>query len=80
MQQNKKELKRKRLKQNTKKLKQDNKKLKKEINKEISEATGITERLVLYSTREYKKTRVRYFVPDYDDYLDAEQPDAVITA
>ena len=51
-----------------------------EINKEISEATGITERLVLYSTREYKKTRVRYFVPDYDDYLDTEQPDAVITA
>ena len=51
-----------------------------EINKEISEATGITERLVLYSTREYKKTRVRYFVPDYDDYLDTEKPDAVITA
>ncbi|GIT01498.1 MAG: hypothetical protein CM1200mP27_01230 [Chloroflexota bacterium] len=51
-----------------------------EINKEISEATGVTERLVLYSTREYKKTRVRYFVPDYDDYLDTEQPDAVITA
>ena len=44
---------------------------------EISEATGITDRLVLYSTREYKKTRVRYFVPDYDDYLESEQPDAV---
>ena len=51
-----------------------------EINNEISEATGITERLVLYSTREYKKTRVRYFVPDYDDYLETEKPDAVITA
>ena len=51
-----------------------------EINNEISEATGITERLVLYSTREYKKTRVRYFVPDYDDYLKKEKPDAVITA
>ena len=51
-----------------------------EINNEISEATGITERLVLYSTREYKKTRVRYFVPDYDDYVDKEKPDAVITA
>ena len=51
-----------------------------EINNEISEATGITERLVLYSTREYKKTRVRYFVPDYDDYVDTEKPDAVITA
>ncbi len=50
-----------------------------EINNEISEATGITERLVLYSTREYKKTRVRYFVPDYDEYLATEKPDAVIT-
>ncbi len=30
--------------------------------REISEATGITEYLLLYSTREYKKTRVRYFV------------------
>jgi siroheme decarboxylase len=26
--------------------------------------TGITERLSLYSTREYKKTRVRYFTPE----------------
>ena len=51
-----------------------------EINNEISEATGITERLVLYSTREYKKTRVRYFVPDDDEYIDVEKPDAVITA
>ena len=51
-----------------------------QINNEISEATGITERMVLYSTREYKKTRVRYFVPDYDEYLESEQPDAVITA
>ena len=51
-----------------------------EINNEISEATGITERLVLYSTREYKKTRVRYFVPDYDEYVDTEKPDAVIRA
>jgi DNA-binding Lrp family transcriptional regulator len=30
--------------------------------REISEATGISDRLLLYSTREYKKTRVRYFV------------------
>ena len=40
-----------------------------QFSQEISEATGITDRLVLYSTREYKKTRVRYFVPDYDEYL-----------
>ena len=33
-----------------------------EVVKEISEATGITDYLLLYSTREYKKTRVRYFV------------------
>ncbi|MBM10672.1 MAG: AsnC family protein [Chloroflexi bacterium] len=51
-----------------------------EINNEISEATGITERLTLYSTREYKKTRVRYFVPDYDEYLESENPNAVTTA
>ena len=51
-----------------------------QINNEISEATGITERMVLYSTREYKKTRVRYFVPDYDEYLESEKPDAAITA
>lgn len=29
--------------------------------KEISESTGITDYTLLYSTREYKKTRVRYF-------------------
>jgi DNA-binding Lrp family transcriptional regulator len=29
---------------------------------DLSEATGITEYQLLYSTREYKKTRVRYFV------------------
>jgi DNA-binding Lrp family transcriptional regulator len=29
---------------------------------ELSEATGISEYQLLYSTREYKKTRVRYFV------------------
>ena len=29
---------------------------------EISAATGIDDYMLLYSTREYKKTRVRYFV------------------
>ena len=33
-----------------------------QVAREISEATGITDYLQLYSTREYKKTRVRYFV------------------
>ena len=33
-----------------------------EVAREISVATGITDYKLLYSTREYKKTRVRYFV------------------
>jgi hypothetical protein len=33
-----------------------------EVAEEISEATGIADYKLLYSTREYKKTRVRYFV------------------
>jgi hypothetical protein len=49
-----------------------------QYSQEISEATGITGQLVLYSTREYKKTRVRYFVPDYDEYQELEHPNAVV--
>jgi len=33
-----------------------------DVAREICEATGITEYRLLYSTREYKKTRVKYFV------------------
>ncbi len=43
-----------------------------EIEREIAESTGITERQLLYSTREYKKTRVQYFVDDYDRYRDPQ--------
>ena len=32
-----------------------------EVVRDISEATGITDYMLLYSSREYKKTRVRYF-------------------
>ncbi len=32
----------------------------------MAEETGVTERLSLYSTREYKKTRVRYFTPEME--------------
>ncbi|OEF98070.1 AsnC family transcriptional regulator [Vulcanibacillus modesticaldus] len=32
----------------------------------IEEDTGITERFVLYSTKEYKKTRVQYFTPEVE--------------
>jgi hypothetical protein len=39
---------------------------------EISEATQITDNLLLYSTREYKKTRVRYFVEDYEEFWESE--------
>ena len=35
-----------------------------QVAKDISEQTGITAYRMLYSTREYKKTRVRYFVED----------------
>ncbi|MBI2911693.1 MAG: Lrp/AsnC family transcriptional regulator [Chloroflexi bacterium] len=34
----------------------------------IAQATGIQERALLYSTREYKKTRVRYFTPDLNEW------------
>ena len=34
----------------------------------IAQATGIQERALLYSTREYKKTRVRYFTRDLDEW------------
>jgi len=46
-----------------------------EVAQEISQATGITDRLLLYSTREYKKTRVRYFVEDYELYRETEKAD-----
>ena len=48
-----------------------------QIAEEIGEATGITDRMLLYSTREYKKTRVRYFVEDYDRHSEATQADHV---
>lgn len=34
------------------------------IAQDIEQKTGLTDRMLLYSTREYKKTRVRYFVED----------------
>ena len=43
-----------------------------QIAREISEATQITDNLLLYSTREYKKTRVRYFVEDYEEFWESE--------
>jgi DNA-binding Lrp family transcriptional regulator len=43
-----------------------------EVAREIGEATGITDKLMLYSTREYKKTRVRYFVEDQQELWEDE--------
>jgi hypothetical protein len=37
---------------------------------EISRATGIEDYRVLYSTTEYKKIRLPYFIPDYDRWRD----------
>ncbi len=34
----------------------------------ISQATGITEYALLYSTKEYKKVRLKYFTPDLDEW------------
>ena len=41
------------------------------IGRDIAHATGISDNLLLYSTREYKKTRVRYFVEDYERFWDS---------
>ncbi len=37
----------------------------------LSDATGLKEYAVLYSTREYKKTRLKYFAPEMDAWEDA---------
>ena len=39
-----------------------------EIIDAISQATGITEYALLYSTKEYKKIRLKYFTPDLDEW------------
>ena len=50
-----------------------------EIAGEIGAATGIADRLLLYSTREYKKTRVRYFVEESEEeWADAPAADFAV--
>jgi hypothetical protein len=39
-----------------------------EIVDAISAATGITEYSLLYSTKQYKKIRLKYFTPDLDEW------------
>jgi len=40
----------------------------------ISDETGLTDYSVLYSTKEYKKTRLAYFTPEYDRWEAAHEP------
>ena len=47
-----------------------------EILAAISRETGITDYRSLYSSREYKKTRLRYFVPDFDEWEAKHMPEA----
>lgn len=42
----------------------------------IAEETGISDMCALYSTREYKKTRVQYFTPEMDEWEDKYLPRA----
>ena len=54
-----------------------------EIADEISRSTQITDNLMLYSTREYKKTRVKYFVEDYQQFWESEpvfEPEEAVQA
>jgi DNA-binding Lrp family transcriptional regulator len=37
----------------------------------ISDDTGITEYALLWSVKEYKKTRVKYFTPEWDEWITA---------
>ena len=50
------------------------------IGRDIAHATGITDNLLLYSTREYKKTRVRYFVEDYENFWEDNAPETAAAA
>ena len=40
----------------------------------ISEETGLTDYIVLYSIREYKKTRLQYFTAELDAWEAAHAP------
>jgi DNA-binding Lrp family transcriptional regulator len=37
-----------------------------QVAEEMAKVTGVSDYTILYSTKEYKKTRVRYFTPDYE--------------
>ncbi len=46
------------------------------VAKAVQERTGIEHYDMLYSTREFKKTRVEYFTDDYDRWLEKHRPAA----
>jgi DNA-binding Lrp family transcriptional regulator len=37
----------------------------------IREETGVEEYALLWSVKEYKKTRVKYFTPEWDEWIEA---------
>jgi hypothetical protein len=42
----------------------------------IKHGTGVSDYRSLYSTREYKKTRVRYFTPEMEEWEAKYMPEA----
>jgi len=50
------------------------------VAKAVQEKTGIKNYDMLYSTREFKKTRVEYFTDDYDRWLEKYQPASAAVA
>jgi hypothetical protein len=45
-----------------------------EILAAISKATGVTEYISLYSTREYKKTRTKFYTSAYEEWEAQHMP------
>ena len=45
-----------------------------------SDETGVDEYALLWSIKEYKKTRVKYFTPDWDAWIDAHRLSAPATS
>ena len=50
------------------------------VAKAVQERTGIQNYTMLYSTREFKKTRVEYFTDDYGKWLAKHRPTTVTAA
>jgi len=46
----------------------------------IQSETGVDEYALLWSIKEYKKTRVKYFTPEWDAWIDAHRLSAPATS